>query len=54
MTLKERFWSWLAWRLPRRLVYWSAVRLFSRATVKEYSETEPGKLLVVKALQRWS
>lgn len=23
----DRFWMWLAWNLPRRLVYWCAIRV---------------------------
>lgn len=30
----ERFWLWLAGRLPRRLVYWAAIRLWAEATHK--------------------
>lgn len=28
------FWGWLAWLLPRKLVYWAAIRLmtYSRGT----------------------
>jgi len=25
--MRDRFWMWLAWRLPRRLVYWCAIRV---------------------------
>jgi len=28
MTLDmDRLWMWLAWRFPRRLVYWCAIRV---------------------------
>jgi hypothetical protein len=25
--MSERVWIWLAWHLPRRLVYWCAIRV---------------------------
>ena len=25
----DKFWMWIAWRLPRRVVYWATVRLWS-------------------------
>jgi hypothetical protein len=53
MRFKDRFWMWIAWRLPRPLVYWASIRLLARATVKEYSGQEVPKLKALEALQRW-
>ncbi len=25
----EKFWIWLSWKLPKRLVYWAAIRLLT-------------------------
>lgn len=49
----DKFWMWLAWILPKRLVYWCSVRLFTHATVGKYSEQVVGDLKVIDALERW-
>lgn len=62
--LRVRFWwfarRWsektvmaIAWRLPRKLVMWCAIRLMAHATQGPYSNTEVGSLSAVEALQRW-
>lgn len=51
--LIERFWMWLAWKLPRPLVLWAAARLMSSATVGEYSNTVVPELTCIDALNRW-
>ena len=50
----ERFAIWLAWRLPKPLVYWAAVRLMSHATVGLHSNQVVSDLSALAALQRWS
>ena len=63
----ERFYIWLAWRLPRTLVYWAAIRLGANATQEvylggpEYSlehqveslACSVPELLFLDALDRW-
>ena len=43
----------LAWRLPRRLVYWATIRLLAHATTGEYSSQIVPELRAIDALQRW-
>ena len=43
----------IAWRLPRRLVYWCAVRLMAHATQGQYSSQVVPELSAMDALQRW-
>jgi len=43
----------VAWRLPRYLVYWAAIRLGAHATVGTYGETEPDAMSFMEALRRW-
>ena len=50
---KERFLMWLAYRLPRKLVYNSAIRLMVNATTGEYSHQVVPELTAMDALQRW-
>lgn len=51
--LKEKFWFWLAWRLPRSLVYFAAIRMFAHGTTGKYGDTEAPGLTVSDALRRW-
>ncbi len=48
------FYSWLAWKLPRGLVYFCAVRVFAHGTTGDYSKTPADKLTVTGALRRWN
>lgn len=49
----ERVWIWIAWRLPRSLVKWCAVRLGAHATQGRYSDQIVPDLTFVDALKRW-
>jgi hypothetical protein len=52
-SVKEKLVQWLAWKMPKRLVYWAAIRLISAATVNEYADTEVAGLTALEALERW-
>lgn len=43
----------LAWMLPRRLVYWCAIRLGAHATQGPFSDQIVPDLNFVDALKRW-
>ena len=49
----NRFYSWLSFRLPRKLVYFCAVRLFAEVTTGKYSSTVVPELTVIDALKRF-
>lgn len=49
----ERFQMWVAWRMPRWLVKWCAVRLMAHATTGEYGSTVVPELTGMDALKRW-
>lgn len=51
--MREKLAVWLAWHMPRPLVYWCAIRLMSWATVDKYGDTDPNELKVMTALERW-
>lgn len=51
--MKDKFFMWLAWKLPKRLVYMAAIRLASFATVGRYSDTVVPELTAVDAIKRW-
>ena len=51
--IRERFALWLAWKLPRCLVMWCAIRLMAHATTGEHSDTVVPELSAMDALKRW-
>jgi len=50
---KENLQMWIAWKLPKWLVKWAAIRLMAHATTRQYSNTEVPKLTAMEALERW-
>ena len=50
--MSEKFWIWLAWKLPKDLVYWCAVRVASHATTTAGVE-EPDRVGIIQMLKRW-
>jgi hypothetical protein len=53
MGYSERFWLWLAHRLPRKLVMWCAVRVGAHATTGKHGSTIVPELSFMDALKRW-
>ena len=49
----EKLWLWFIWKLPRKLIYWSSIRLMANATTGEYSSQEVSKINIIDALSRW-
>ena len=49
----DKVYMHLAWMLPRRLVYWCAIRLGVHGTVGEHSKQIVPELKFIDALQRW-
>lgn len=50
----EKMWIWIAWRLPKTLVMWTAIRLGAYATQGEYGSTVVPDLTFMDALKRWT
>jgi hypothetical protein len=51
--MKEKLCIWLAWHLPRELVYWCAGRLMAEATTGVLSNEESPGVLAVDCLRAW-
>ena len=51
--MTEKIWMWIAWRLPRALTYWCAIRVGAHATQGLYSDQEVPELKFMDALKRW-
>ncbi len=49
----RRFWVWLAWKLPKGLVYWASIRLMAHATQGVYGSTIVPELTAMEAIQLW-
>lgn len=43
----------IVWRLPKKLVYWCAIRVMAHATQGEYGNQIVPDLLAMDALKRW-
>jgi hypothetical protein len=48
--LAVRFWTWIAWRLPRRLVYWAVIRA---ATKPPEGNVYPADRTASEILKTW-
>lgn len=44
---------WIVWRLPRRVVMWSTIRVIAHATTGPYSNQVVPELGAMEALRRW-
>jgi hypothetical protein len=51
--MRENLLMWLAWRMPRGLVYWCVIRVWAAATTGEYGSEEGPAIRVETALKRW-
>lgn len=49
----EKFWRFIAWRLPRPLVMWAVYRAFGLATSGKHGGTDVDALTVMDMLKRW-
>lgn len=44
---------WIAWKLPKRLVMWCAMRIGAHATTGKYSNQIVPQLFFMDAIERW-
>jgi len=50
----DRFWCWLAFRLPCPLVYWTLIRAGAYASTGPYKHTDPTAMRYMLTLERWA
>ena len=43
-----------AWLLPRKIVYWCAIRVWAHATTGPYGNTEAPAVTCSTAIERWA
>lgn len=51
--MKDKLQMWVAWKLPKWLVYQASIRLVANATAGQYSQTVVPELTAMDALKRW-
>lgn len=51
--MKNRVYRWIAYRLPRKVVYWAVIRAGAHATTGKYNTTEVTAITTMEVLQRW-
>lgn len=51
--MTESFCRWLAFKLPRRLVMWAAIRVIVNATSGKFSNQIVPELSAMDAIKRW-
>uniref|UniRef100_A0A6M3JT76 Uncharacterized protein n=1 Tax=viral metagenome TaxID=1070528 RepID=A0A6M3JT76_9ZZZZ len=44
---------WIAWKLPKKLVYWCVIRVGVNAAGSKYPNQIVPELLFMDALERW-
>lgn len=49
----EKLCIWLAWKMPRRLAYYTAVRVVTWASTQGLANKEMGTITAVEALGEW-
>ena len=50
---KDKFFMWLVWKLPNRIVFWAAMRVWTYGTIGKYGDTIVSELTVIEAMKRW-
>lgn len=49
----EAFIRWIVWRLPRKIIMGSYIRVVAHATTGKYGNTVVPELGMMEALERW-
>ena len=50
---KEKAIMKIVWSLPKKIIYWAAIRLMAHATTGKYGHTVAPELGAMDALRRW-
>jgi len=50
---KVPFYDWLAWKLPKKLIYFCLLRAWAKATTGKYGKEDATKVTMDDAIRRW-
>ena len=50
---KDKMVMWIAWHMPKWLVYWCSIRLMAHATTGKYGNDIVDSVSIMDALKRW-
>jgi len=45
--------QWIAYRLPRRVIYWAIVRAGAKATTVDYLDRSPDEVGILDLMKAW-
>ena len=45
--------KWLAYRLPKQVIYWAIVRAGAKATTKDYPNRSPNEVGIIDLMKAW-
>lgn len=49
----DAVWNWIAWRLPRKLVYFATIRAWAHGTTGKWGHVEAPAALASDVVKRW-
>ncbi len=49
----DKFYTWIASKLPKKLVYFCTIRVWAHATTTPYDRTDPTQVRLMTVLKRW-
>lgn len=51
--MKDKIAQWIAWKLPKRIVYWAYLRVTAHATTGEHGHEFVEEITIMDALKRF-
>ena len=50
---RDKFWQWLAFKMPKALIYFCGIRLWAWATSKQWEDQDATTVTMDQCLDRW-
>jgi hypothetical protein len=54
IIIADKTFAWLAWKMPKRFVYWCTIRAGSHATTGKYGDGDVGKIGYLEVIERYN
>lgn len=52
-AIRDKFWRWVSYRLPRRLAYFAVIRVWAYATTGKFANLEAPSVTTPQMLDAW-